>query len=159
MPPMTLPNIMPTRGTIITSLNFTLWINQTKIQVPKIAKIKAKMALDQIVELGMKRSASRMPNWEDEMVAPVVGDINLFIQSCCMIKPAILIPTPVHKIAKRRGSLEIKKISNCSPSLKREVKFISRTPTNKETTDRITSRTASVTVIAQPLIALLLRQP
>ena len=34
-----------------------------------------------------------MPNWAEEMVAPVVGETNLFMQSCCMIRPATLIPT------------------------------------------------------------------
>ena len=43
------------------------------------------------------------------MVAPVVGETNLFIHSCCIIRPATLIPTPVHRIARRWGSREMKR--------------------------------------------------
>ena len=115
-PPMTLPNMMPTSGTITTSLNWMLWIKKTKIQVPSTAVIKAKIALPHSVEFGQNSSTSRMPNCAEEMVAPVVGDTNLFMQSCCMMRPATLIPTPVHSTASRRGSREIRKISSCSRS-------------------------------------------
>ena len=113
---MTLPNMMPTSGTITTSLNWMRWIKKTKIQVPSTAVIKAKIALPHSVEFGQNSSASRMPNCAEEMVAPVVGDTNLFMQSCCMMRPATLIPTPVHSTASRRGSREIRKISSCSRS-------------------------------------------
>ena len=56
-------------------------MNQTNIQVPRTAKAKEKMALPHRVELGMNSSASRMPNCAEEMVAPVVGETNLFMQS------------------------------------------------------------------------------
>ena len=36
-----------------------------------------------------------MPNWAEEMVAPVVGETNLFMQSCCMIRPATLLSATV----------------------------------------------------------------
>ena len=62
----------------------------------------------------MNSRASRMPNWAEEMVAPVVGETNLFMQSCCMIRPATLIPTPVHRMASSRGSRERRKISHWS---------------------------------------------
>ena len=98
MPPMTLPNMMPTSGTITTSLNWMRWMNQTKIQVPRIAVAKAKMARLHRVEAGMNSSASRMPSWAEEMVAPVVGETNLLLHSCCMMRPATLIPMPVHRM-------------------------------------------------------------
>ena len=116
-------------------------MNQTKIQVPRIAVAKAKIALLHRVEAGINRSASRMPNWAEEMVAPVVGDTNLLLHSCCMMSPATLIPMPVHRMASRRGSREIRKISSCSKlpaSSSPGVRSI--TPTNSEQQDNISSR-------------------
>ena len=85
-------------------------MNQTNIQVPRTANTKEKIALPQRVELGRNSSASKMPNCAEEMVAPVVGETNLFIQSCCIIRPATLMPVPVQRIARRRGRREIRKI-------------------------------------------------
>ena len=101
---------MPTSGTMITSLNGTRCTNHTKIHVPRMAQTAEKIALLQMVEEGINRNASKMPNWAEDIVAPVVGDTNLFAQSCCMISPATLIPTPVHNMASKRGSREINKI-------------------------------------------------
>ena len=90
------------------------------------------------------------------MVAPVVGETNLFMQSCCMISPATLIPTPVHKIASRRGNREIKRISIFSSSpLSRLAGVRSRTPINSEQTDR----TASMTVRKMVLLYFLMVVP
>ena len=116
-------------------------MNHTKIQVPKIAVVKAKSARLHRVEAGMNSSASRMPNWAEEMVAPVVGDTNLLLHNCCMISPATLMPTPVHRIASRRGSREIRKISICSKfpaSSSAGVRLI--TPTNSEQQDKTSNR-------------------
>ena len=134
-PPKTLPNIIPTRGTITTTLNFTLWINHTNNHVPTIAVANANMARPHRVDPGINNNASKIPNWADEMVAPVVGETNLFMQSCCIIKPATLIPTPVHKIANSLGNLETIKISHCFASPEnREDKLMSITPTKRERT-------------------------
>ena len=116
MPPITLPNMMPTKGTITGSFIGIRRMNQTKIQVPRIAAEKAKAARDQIVESGMKRSAIRMPNCAEEIVAPVVGETNLFAQSCCMMRPAMLMPAPVQRMARSRGSLEIRRSARLSAS-------------------------------------------
>ena len=70
---MTLPNMMPTSGTITTSLKVMRWMNHTKIHVPSVAVAKANSARPQSVEFGMNNSASKMPNCAEEMVAPVVG--------------------------------------------------------------------------------------
>ena len=68
----------------------------------------------------------------------LVGEINIFMQSCCIISPATLIPIPVHKIANKRGSLDIINISHCLTSpLNRPETFISKTPTNNEAIDKI----------------------
>ena len=144
---MTVPNMMPTRGTMTTSLNWMCWINHTKTQVPKTAAAKAKIARPHRVELGMNNKANRMPNWAEEIVAPVVGETNLFMQSCCMIRPATLMPTPVQRIANNRGRREMRKILSCSalPACRLAI-FKSITPTNKEKTDKISNMRASVMV-------------
>ena len=105
--------------------------------------MKAKNARPHNVEFGIKSSAIRIPNCAEEIVAPVVGETNLFMHNCCMISPATLIPTPVHKIASKRGNREITNISICSTSpLNRPVKFKSNTPINSDHTDKISSMTA-----------------
>ena len=79
-------------------------MNQTKIQVPRIAVAKAKIALLHRVEAGINSRAGRMPNCVEEIVAPVVGDTNLLLHSCCMMSPATLMPMPVylaHRLAER----------------------------------------------------------
>ena len=129
--------MMPTSGTITTSLKVMRWMNHTKIHVPKIAAAKANSARPHRVEFGMNRSASKMPNCAEEIVAPVVGETNLFIHSCCIIRPATLMPTPVHRIASRRGNRETRSILSCSrlPPNSSPI-FRSITPTNREATDK-----------------------
>lgn len=118
-------------------------MKQTKIHVPAIAAIKAKTARPHSEDDGINKSASKIPNCAEEIVAPVVGETNLFIQSCCMIRPEILIPTPVQSIARRRGSRDINRISTCSKSLRSTPSgLISMTPRNSDTTDRRTSAAA-----------------
>lgn len=139
--------MIPTKGTITASLNRMCWINQTKIQVPVIAKTNENNARPHRVELGINSSASKMPNCAEEIVAPVVGETNLFIHNCCMISPATLMPTPVQRIASNRGSLEIKKISSCSVSPRRRLDGVtSKTPTKSDHTDRMTSTIARTIV-------------
>ena len=50
------------------------------------------------------------------MVAPVVGETNLFMHNCCIISPAVLMPIPVHRIASSLGILDTRKISHCFAS-------------------------------------------
>jgi len=69
--------MIPTSGTITRSLNRILWMNQTKTHVPKIAVAKAKRVRLHKLEAGINNSASKMPSWAEEIVAPVVGEINL----------------------------------------------------------------------------------
>ena len=105
------------------------------------------------VDPGINNNASKMPNWADEMVAPVVGETNLFMQSCCIIKPATLIPTPVHKIANSRGNLETMKISHCFASPEdREDKLISITPTKGERIAKRNKVTAKIMVKSLPFM-------
>ena len=155
MPPMTLPHMIPTSGTITASLNWMRWMNQTKIQVPRIAAAKAKSARVHKVDDGMNSSASRMPSWAEEMVAPVVGDTNLLLHSCCIMSPATLIPTPVQRIASRRGRRDTKKISHkCRFPDRSSCSGSSITPIKSEITDATSSRTTSNTVERYCLIVL-----
>ena len=115
--------------------------------MPKIAVANANIALLHSVEDGMNKSARSIPNCAEDMVAPVVGDTNLLLQSCCMISPATLIPIPVHKIARSLGSLDTTNIFNCSPlpaSSSAGVIFI--TPTNNDAQDTMSSKTAKTIV-------------
>lgn len=50
------------------------------------------------------------------MVAPVVGDTNLLAQSCCMMRPAVLMPMPVQRMARSLGKREISMSSSDSIS-------------------------------------------
>ena len=130
---MTLPNMMPTSGTMTASLNWMRWMNQTKTQVPRMAAPKAKSARLQSVEAGKNSRASRMPNCAEEMVAPVVGETNLLLQSCCIMSPATLMPTPVHRIASSRGRRETTKTSSWCRSPDNKSRGVrSMTPTKSE---------------------------
>ena len=132
---------MPTSGTMTTSLNWIRWMNQTKTHVPRTAQTKEKAARPHRVEPGANSKASRMPNCAEEIVAPVVGETNLFMQSCCMISPATLMPMPVQRMASRRGRREIRKISHVSTlPVSRSEGRMSSTPTNREPTERISSK-------------------
>lgn len=114
---------------------------------------KAKIARLHRVEAGMNSSANRMPNCAEEMVAPVVGDTNLLLHNCCMIRSATLIPTPVHKMASRRGSRETIKISNCSKFPDNSWPGVrSIAPTKSEQQDRTASITNKIIVERNSLI-------
>ena len=118
-------------------------MKQTKIHVPAMAAAKAKTARPHRDDDGINSSASKIPNCADEIVAPVVGETNLFMQSCCMIRPEILIPTPVQRIARRRGSRDLNRISICSKSPRSTPSGLSSiTPRNSDTTDSTASNTA-----------------
>lgn len=106
-----------------------------------------KNARPQIVESGKNKSANKIPNCAQEMVAPVVGEINLFIHNCCMIKPATLIPMPVQRIANKRGKREIINIFHASIfPVNKLFKSKSITPTNSETKDAPKRMSASIIV-------------
>ena len=63
------------------------------------------------------------------------------------ISPATLMPMPVQRMASRRGRREIRKISHVfTLPVSRSEGRMSSTPTNKEQTERIISRTPRKTV-------------
>ena len=82
------------------------------------------------------------------MVAPVVGDTNLFIQRCCIISPATLIHTPVQIIARSLGSLASRNIFSSIPFSEKnsESMPISIAPIKSETIDNISNSTDSTIV-------------
>ena len=82
----------------------------------EMTQAKANKARLHKVDWGIKSRAIRIPSWAEVMVAPVVGDTNLFMHSCCIINPETLMPMPVHRIAKSRGRRETTKIPNWSVS-------------------------------------------
>ena len=92
--------------------------------------------------VGMNTNDNKIPNCADWIVAPVLGETNLFMQSFCMIRPATLIPTPVQRMASSLGILARKNIFNSMPSPPNNnvFKSISITPINKESTDMIRSK-------------------
>ena len=147
IPPITFPNMIPTNGTSTTSLKRIFWTNHTKIQVPRIAATNANTALPRSVDSGRNTRASKIPSWAEEIVAPVVGDTHLCIQSCCMISPAVLIPIPVHRIARSRGILEIRnnRITSGSPCIS-DARSASITPINREQTETTNNTAANMIV-------------
>ena len=111
------------------------WMNHTKIHVPSVAVAKANSARPQSVEFGMNNSASKMRTAPRRWSRPWWGETNLFMQSCCMMSPATLMPTPVQRMASRRGSRETTSIFNCSISPPNsDGRSRSMTPTNSEQT-------------------------
>ena len=97
-----------------------------------------------MVDPGRNNSASRMPKRADANVAPVVGETNLFMHSCCMISPATLIPIPVQRIASNLGKREIRKSSNCSAlPANSSPGVISITPTKSERKETTASSSPS----------------
>ena len=89
-------------------------MNQTKIQVPRIAVAKAKIALLHRVEAGINSRASRMPNCaEGKMVAPVVATQICYCTAALHDEPRHAHANAGTKMASRRGT-EMMKISSCS---------------------------------------------
>ena len=56
---------------------------------------------------GISIIATTIPSCAESIVAPVVGDTNLFLLICCIISPHILIPIPASIIAISLGTLLI----------------------------------------------------
>ena len=86
---------------------------------------------------GINIIATTIPSCAESIVAPVVGDTNLFLHSCCIIKPATLIPVPVQRIANNRGKRDIKNNSG----------VISITPTNNDPRLRMINKLPRITVL------------
>lgn len=86
-------------------LNWIHWINQTISKFPDGIN-RETIALLQIV--GINTKPNRRPNYAEDMIASVVGETKLFMQSCYIISLIALMPIPVHKIACSWDSQEIR---------------------------------------------------
>ena len=126
-------------------------MNQTKTQVPRMAAPKAKRVRPQRVDSGANSSASRMPSWADEMVAPVVGETNLLLHSYCMMRPATLMPAPVQRMARSRGSREMKS-NSIGPICPAAELSSGRTPTKSDAPERARRMAARSRVRRRDLI-------
>ena len=73
--------------------------------------------------------------------------LSFLVHAVLQGSPATLMPMPVQRMASRRGRREIRKISHVSTlPVSRSEGRMSSTPTNKEQTERIISRTPRKTV-------------
>src|SRR5699024_9651155 len=87
---------------------------------------------------GINIIATTIPSCAESIVAPVVGDTNLFLLICCIISPHILIPIPASIIAISLGNLLINImfiLSLLKLRISETVIFLA--PINKEIKDNI----------------------
>lgn len=101
--------------------------------VPKIENANANIDLNTNDDLAKISSDTKIPNWAEEIVAPVDGETKLFITNFCIINPDIDRAIPVRIIVISLGILDIIKVLNCSTSLKISSKLISIGPTKIDT--------------------------
>lgn len=131
-----------------TQVDRTWVMSREKASVPAIAAAKAKSVRDTSVEDGRKAKAKRMPSCADAIVAPVVGDTNLFAQSCCMMRPAMLRPAPASSTAASRGRREARNTSSKAGSPARSCEGVmSMAPVKSEAALRTASAAASSRVV------------
>ena len=95
---MILPNIIPTKGTKIVSLNFKRDRIVINNNVPRKETITAIAVLTTLRPLGKIASPLKSLNLALSMVPAVVGETNRFRLSCCITKPQILKDAPAIKI-------------------------------------------------------------
>ena len=107
---MILPNIIPTKGTKIVSLNFKRDRIVINNNVPRKDTMTAMAVFNNIEAVGKNSIAIKIPNLALSMVPAVVGETNRFRLSCCITKPQILKDAPAIKILIKRGTRLIKKI-------------------------------------------------
>ena len=109
--PTIFPSIIPIKGTntiFFILIAFIIFINST---VPNPAKTKDTIIFCIIVAPGIIIIQNKIPSLAKSAVAAVVGETNLFLLICCIIKPLILNPTPATIIAISLGNLLISNIS------------------------------------------------
>ena len=130
------PNIIPTRGTNITFLTLILDRIVKNIKDPIRANMKANRALPKIPALGINSIENNTPILAESIVPAVVGDVNLFLVICCMIKPLMLSPAPAMIILITLGILLMKIIFILSKlPLTMSDRVMVEVPINRETSD------------------------
>ena len=76
--PIIFPNIIPTNGINITFFIFKFFKKVININVPDKANTKDTIAFCIVVASGIRTIAITIPNLAESIVAPVVGETNLF---------------------------------------------------------------------------------
>ena len=107
---MILPNIIPTKGTKIVSLNFRRDRSVINNSEPRKDTSTAIVVFSSIEAPGKNRIASKTPRRALSIVPDVVGDTKRFRLSCCITKPQILNDAPAIKILTKRGTRLSRKI-------------------------------------------------
>src|SRR5699024_12779914 len=102
-----LPNISPTKGIKTGSLNLILNKIFMNTNVPASANKKETIIL--VIEPAFEKSMrdTKIQNRAESIVPAVVGDTNLLLLNCCIIKPIILILAPALRMITILGHLLI----------------------------------------------------
>ena len=136
---MIFPNMIPTNGMNIASLNLILSSNFINRNVPSKAKKKALPTRKSGFAAENASMDTRIPNLAESIVPAVVGETNLFRLNCCIINPQMAMLAPAMMILIKRGSRLCNKIC-CWNSFKWKisVKLILETPIKTELTENTT---------------------
>ncbi|MPN46062.1 hypothetical protein SDC9_193642 [bioreactor metagenome] len=97
------PSIIPTKVMKIAFLYFTFFNIFTNKKVPPNAKMKETTIFCNVVAEVNNSMETSIPSFAESTVAAVVGDTNLFLLSCCIIRPTMLIATPAIMILNNLG--------------------------------------------------------
>lgn len=89
------PKTIPIKGISKIFLALIFPTKRINKNVPTSATTNEIAILTNILEPTNNNMAINTPNLAESRVAAVLGDTNLFLESCCMIMPLTLIPTPV----------------------------------------------------------------
>ena len=111
------PSIMPSNGTKMIFLTLILFRIDKKSIVPAMAKIKATSIFCMVFALPRNNMAKSIPSLAESIVAAVLGDTNLFLVSCCIMRPDKLKAIPV-----------IRMLISLGPRLKRRIRIASSFP-------------------------------
>lgn len=121
----------------IASLNFTLSRIRMKSKVPSNAKIKDTSIFCRGVADVKTIIDTRIPSLAESNVPAVVGETNLFLLNCCIIKPTMLMLIPAIIMLINRGILLTNK--TCfwvSVKLNKSSGLTLETPTNTESIEK-----------------------
>src|SRR5699024_133270 len=135
-----LPNIKPTNGINMASLNliFSSIFIKTNVQTSAKAKDTSIFCNGFAAVKNMRETSTQ--SLAESSVPEVVGEKNLFLLSCCIINPQILMLMPATRILNSLGSLLMSKISAWS-SVNRKISSgdTSETPMKIDATDKTIS--------------------
>ena len=105
--------------------------------MPSNAKIQADIALCIGLADVNTMSDTRIPSLAESIVPAVVGDTNLFCESCCIINPAIAILAPAMIMLTNLGILTLKEYLFLQIGhVKMSVIFMLEAPINSDAIDK-----------------------